>query len=103
MAETFQCCGQTFTCESGGFCAEWDDGTCSSACTSGSDLFEEAIDTPIAQGGRGLQRLTVKHMRLGALRQILGGAVSDVARDQQFVDFVFENTTVAAVLASLER
>jgi hypothetical protein len=42
-------------------------------------------------------------MRRGAVRQLLGGAVSDVQRDQQFIDLTLTDVSVAEVIALLEQ
>ena len=42
-------------------------------------------------------------MRRGALRQLLGGAVSEVKRDQEFVDLTVQDVSVAKVVATLEQ
>jgi len=42
-------------------------------------------------------------MRRGALRQLLGGAVSEVERDQEFLDLTLQDVSVAEVIAMLEE
>ena len=103
MSITLEGCGRAIVCESGGYCAEWDDGRCDLACSPGDTQFETVVPTPLAQGSRRLAQLTVRHMRRGALRQLLGGAVSDVERDQEFVDLTLRNVSVAEVIAMLEQ
>ena len=103
MSVTVEACGRTIVCESGGYGAEWDDGRCDLACTPGDAQYETAIPTPLAQGSRRLVRLTIRHVRRGALRQLLGGAVSDVARDQEFLDLTLQDVSVAEVVAMLEQ
>ena len=100
MAVTFTCCGRTLTCSTGGYCAEWDDGTCDSGCSPDAGT---GLPTPLAQGARRLKRLTVRQMRRGALRQVLGGAAAEVPHDDQPVDMTLEDVTVAAALAMLDR
>lgn len=100
---TLEACGRTIVCDSGGYAAEWEDGTCDLACVPDEATFEKDLPTPLAQGSRGLRRFTVRHMRRGAVRQLLGGAVSDVERDQQFIDLALTNISVAAVIALLEQ
>jgi hypothetical protein len=39
----------------------------------------------------------------GALRQLLGGAVSEVERDQELVDLTLEDVSMAEVIAMLEQ
>ena len=46
--------------------------------------------------------MTVRDMRRGALRQVLGGAVSAVKRDQEFVDLTLQDVSVAEIVAMLE-
>ena len=100
---TLEACGRTIVCESGGYAAEWDDGTCDLACVPDESTYERDMPTPLAQGSRDLRRFPVRHMRRGAVRQLLGGAVSDVERDQQFIDLALTDITVAAVIALLEQ
>jgi hypothetical protein len=47
--------------------------------------------------------LTVRHIRRGAVRQLLGAAVSEVERDQAFIDLNLQNVSVAEVIAMLEQ
>ena len=103
MSVTLQGCGRTIECDSGGYSAEWEDGTCDVACAPDESTYETDVPTPLAQGSRRLRRLTVRHMRRGAVRQLLGGAVSDVARDQQFIDLSLADLSVAEVIALLEQ
>jgi len=97
---SLNCCGKDLSCPTGGYCAEWDDGTCDSGCDPAS---ETEMPTPLAQGSRQLRRLTVHQMRRGALRQILGNAAAEVAQDEERLDLTLENVTVAAALAMLDR
>jgi hypothetical protein len=60
------------------------------------------MPTPLGQGSRRLARLTVRQMCRGVLRQLLGGAVSEVEHDQEFVDLMLQDVTVAEVVAILE-
>jgi hypothetical protein len=103
MSVTLEGCGRTIECDSGGYSAEWDDGGCDIACAPGEARYETDVPTPLAQGSRRLRRLVVRHMRRGAVRQLLGGAVSDVERDQQFIDLSLADRSVAEVLALLEQ
>ena len=103
MPVTIEGCGRTLLCESGGFCAEWEDGPCDIGCSPGETQFETAIPTPLAPGSRRLARLTVRHMRRGAIRQLLGGAVSEIERDQEFLDLMLQGVSVAEVVALLEE
>ena len=103
MPVTVEGCGKQLICDSGGYCAEWDDGSCDLACSPGEATYETGMPTPLAQGSRRLARLTVRHMRRGALRQLLGGAVSEVERDQEFVDLTLQDVSVAEVIAMLEQ
>lgn len=100
---TIEGCGRTLKCQSGGYSAEWDDGRCDMACTGATLDFERSVPTPLAQGSRRLARLTVSHMRRGAVRQLLGGAVSEAPQDQEFLDLTLTNVTVAEVIARLEQ
>lgn len=103
MDLTLEACGRTIVCESGGYAAEWDDGTCDLACVPDEATFERDVPTPLTEGSRRLRRLTVRHMRRGAVRQLVGGAVSDVERDQQFIDLALTDVSVAEVIAQLEQ
>src|SRR5881392_432772 len=103
MSVTVEGCGRTVVCDSGGYCAEWDDGCCDLACSPGDAQYETAIPTPLAQGSRRLARLSVRHTRRGGLRQLLGGAVSQVKRGQEFVDLTVQDVSVAEVVAMLEQ
>ena len=103
MSVTLEGCGRKLVCDSGGYCAEWDDGSCDLACSPADVAFEASIPTPLAQGKRTLRRFTVLHMRRGAVRQLLGGAVSEVERDQEFIDLTVKGASVAEVLADLEQ
>lgn len=103
MSIRIEGCGRTLVCDSGGYSAEWDDGRCDLASSAAKAEFETAIPTPLAQGSRRLRRLTVRHMRRGALRQLLGGPVSEIERDQEVVDLTLENVSVAEVIALLEQ
>jgi hypothetical protein len=105
MSITLEGGGKTIVCESGGYSAEWDDGRCDLACSPAENQveFEKAVPTPLAQGSRRLARLTVRHMRRGAVRQLLGGAVSDVEHDQEFIDLNLQDVSVAEVIAMLEQ
>ncbi len=101
MAVTIDCGGRSLTCASGGYCVEWDDGTCDAGCGPDEDTFERKLPTPLAQGKRRLRRLRVTHMRRGAVRQLLGGAVSDVPHDQELIDLTLDDVSVAEVMAAL--
>lgn len=101
---TLEACGRTIVCESGGYAAEWDDGTCDLACVPDEAAYERDVPTPLPEeGARRLRRLTVRHVRRGAVRQLLGGAVSDVERDQQFIDLSLTDVSTAEVIAMLEQ
>jgi hypothetical protein len=100
MTVTITGCGRTLVCPTGGFCAEWEDGTCDSGC---DPVDETALPTPLAQGGRRLKRLTVRRMRRGALRLVLGGADAEAPQDDERIDLTLEDVTVAAVLAAIDR
>jgi hypothetical protein len=102
MSVTINCCGRTLTCSTGGYCAEWDDGTCDYGCNPDADS-DSGVPTPLAQGARRLKRLTVRQMRRGALRLVLGGAAAEVPHDEQPVDLTLEDVSVAAALAMLDR
>ena len=102
MSVTIDCSEHHFTCASGGYCVEWDDGRRHAGCSPPDDTFGKTSPVPLAQGKRHLKHLRVVHMRRGAIRQILGGAVSDVPQDQEFLDLDLADTTVAEVLAELE-
>ena len=99
MSVTIHCCGRDLTCATGGYCAEWDDGTCDSGCDPEA---ETNLPTPLAQGGHRLRRLIVRQMRRGTLRQILGNAASEAPQDDERLDIVLENVTVAEALARLD-
>jgi hypothetical protein len=103
MAVRLEGCGRTLECASGGYSAEWDDGTCDLACAPDESAYEKDVPTPLAQGSRRLRRLTVRHVRRGAIRQLLGGALSDVERDQEFIDLSLTDVSVAEVIALLEQ
>ena len=94
--------GRALECESGGYSIEWEDGRCDLACSPADASFETTVPTPLAQGSRQIRRLTVSNMRRGALRQLLGGAVAEVERDQEFVNLALEDVSVAEVIARLE-
>ena len=103
MSVILEGCGRKLVCDSGGYCAEWDDGSCDLACSPAEATYETAIPTPLAQGSRRLARVTVRHMRRGAVRQLLGAAVSEVERDQEFIDLTLQDVSVAEVIAMLEQ
>lgn len=102
MSAKIDCRDHSFTCASGGYCVEWDDGRQDAGCSPSDDTFEKDMPVPIAQGKRRLRHLRVVHMRRGAIRQLLGGAVADVPYDQDFLDLDLSDTTVVEALAALE-
>lgn len=103
MSVTLEACGRKLVCESGGYCAEWEDGSCDLACSPAEAVYETSIPTPLAQGKRRFRRFTAQHMRRGAVRQLLGAAVSEVERDQHFIDLTLTDVSVAEVIAALEK
>jgi hypothetical protein len=100
---TLEACGRRVVCDAGGWAAEWEDGSFDLACAPDEPEYEVDMPTPVAGGSRRLRRFNVRHMRRGAVRQLLGGAVSDVQRDQQFIDLTLTDVSVAEVIALLEQ